>query len=260
MLLESSHDLIGAAHNPPTRLDASSFLDSLLPRRDAFTPHGRPRGREAARVRNGTFDETEPTAIGQVAELVTGHELDSEVAFADGHYEADLRVRQDLSAEPQERRPHLRVITMHQIVSELERVQDRFRHEDTRLGLRHMLEKRPSTFLHRTKQLRRLHADRRCYCQVQALGTLRPVWVAFGRQHLTVIVDAPRLAEDPRDGVPARLQPSGDRNANARRRRTKHRASRDIVSWLCDSSQSHCPLCNRDLRTRRRPLQRARAH
>ena len=101
VLLESNHDLIGAAHNPPTRLDSGSFLDSLLPRRDAATPIGRPRGREATRVRSGAFDETEPTTVGrQITILATGHELDSEVAIADRHHEADLRMRQDLGAEP----------------------------------------------------------------------------------------------------------------------------------------------------------------
>ena len=101
MLLESKHDLIGAAHDPPTRLDSGSFLDSLLPRRDALTLHGRPRGRETTRVRDSALDETEPTTIGrQITILVTGHELDSEVAIADRHQEADLRMRQDLGAEP----------------------------------------------------------------------------------------------------------------------------------------------------------------
>ena len=102
------------------------------------------------------------------------------------------------------------MITMNQIVSKLECVENRFRHENTRLGLWRILEKRTSTLLHCRKQLRRLNADRRCHGQVQALGTLGPVRVAIGREHFTMIVDAPRLAEDPRDGMPARLQPRCD--------------------------------------------------
>ena len=101
MQLERSHDLIGAAHNPSSRLDSGSILDSPLPRRDAVTPHGGPRGREATRMRGGALDETEPMAIGrQITILVTGQELDSEVAIALRCHEADLTMRQDLSAEP----------------------------------------------------------------------------------------------------------------------------------------------------------------
>ena len=189
-------------HVEQPRRRARLLHDRELPLREAAGPDRRDK---LARVRRGAHDPAQPGVVARSRELAPFEELYTNVAVRHNANEVDLHVRQNLVTKPEKRRPHLRMVALHEVVRELKGVQNCLRHVFTRPRRRHLVQELLGALLQSRQQSRRLHADRLRHRQVKALRSLRLRTVGV-RQKLAVIAHAARVAEDDRVRFTARSQ------------------------------------------------------